>query len=123
MTSIYDELPSGQFVKWETVGDKVVGDVVALGIGLSLNGDKVPELTVREDGGNDVTVTASQSNLKAEILRLRPVVGDRISIVYAATEKREGGKTLKKFDVKVISGGAKGTVATTPAATDDEDVF
>ena len=111
MTSIYDELPAGQFVKWENVGDKVVGDVVSLGIGTSLNGDKVPELGVRLDDGSDVTVTASQANLKGEILRLRPMVGDRISIVYSATEKRDGGKTLKKFTVQVKQGGAKGTVA------------
>ncbi len=117
--SIYDQLPTGAYVKWENQGDKVVGDVVDLTIGQSLQGDKVPQLTVRADDGTDTIITAAQARLKAEILRLKPGIGDRVSITYTGNEKREGGKTLKLFEVKVVKGGAKGT----PAAQAPEEDF
>jgi len=114
--SIYDQLPQGDYVKWEAVGDKLVGDVMATEIGQSLQGKPVPQLTIRDDEGTSTIVTCSQARLKAEIMKHKPEVGDRISIAYTGNEKREGGKTLKLFEVKVGKGQAK----TKPVDTDEE---
>lgn len=119
--SIWDDptLTAGQFVKWETEGDSIAGDVIAVAKGEDLNGNTVPQLTIRTDDGDDRTVTASQAQLKAKLAEERPEAGDRIRITYTGSEKRDGGKTLKKFTVEVSHGGAKGTVAAAPATNEE----
>lgn len=102
----WGEVPTSDgFAKWENAGDSVSGRIVAKEVGLDLNGNKVPQLVVDTADG-PVTVTASQAQLKARLLELKPNVGDAISITYDGNEKREGGKTLKKFTV-VVSGAAE----------------
>lgn len=96
---------SDGFAKWETPGDTVTGRITVKDVGLDLNGNKVPQLIVDTADGQ-VTVTASQAQLKAKLLELKPGVGDTITITYDGNEKREGGKTLKRFTVTV--GGAGG---------------
>lgn len=117
----WDNLPSGNFAKWENAGDTIVGDVIGRGIGQDLNGNDVPQIIVREDGGNEITVTCSQAQLKAKMLEARPQVGDRVKIEFTKTEKREAGKTLKHFEVTVRTGEAKAPVTedAVAAAADD----
>lgn len=103
----WDGLPNGQYVKWENAGDSITGDIVGKGTGPDINGEQVPQLTIRLDDGTEQTVTASQAQLRAKLLEGRPAVGDRIKIVYVKAEKRDGGKTLKHFEVTIKKGGAK----------------
>ncbi len=117
--SIYDQLPKGAFAKFTTIGDKVVGDVTGVAIGEDFNGKPCPQLTIVEDDGNEVIVTAGQANLKAQIIEKRVEVGDRISIRLDSEVPRTKG-SLKVFEVKVTKGGAKGTVA---ANTTEEEPF
>ena len=100
----WDDLPSGDFAKWENAGDTVVGTVTAKSIGRTLNNEPCPQLSIRTDDGRDVIVTAAQAHLSAQLRSAKPKVGDRIAIVFTGTEKRDGGKTLKKFDVQVKAG-------------------
>lgn len=119
MSDAWDGLPNGNYAKWENPGDEVVGDVIGKGIGQDLSGNSVPELVVRLDDESEVTVTASQAQLRAKLLEARPDVGDRIKITYTKSEKRDGGKTLKHFDLVVKTGAAKAPVEEVAAAADD----
>ena len=120
--SIYDELPAagGDFVKWENPGDTIAGDLIDVRVGTSLQGDQVPEWVIRTDDGADRVVTCSQAQLRSKAFELRPDKGDRIRVTFTKSEKRDGGKTLKHFDVVVNTGGAKGTVA---ASDEIEEAF
>lgn len=120
--SIYDELPSsgGDFVKWENPGDSVAGDLIEVRAGTDINGNAVPEWVIRTDDGVDRVVTCSQAQLKSKAFEMRPVAGDRVSVTFTRAEKRDGGKTLKHFDVKVKTGGAKGTAAVAADEFDEE---
>lgn len=111
MTDIYDQIPAGEYVKWDTVGQTVTGDVIEVSLGQSLQGDKVPQYRIRLDDGTECTVTASQGQLKALCLKEKPHAGDRVKIVHTGVEKREGGKLLKLFTLDVKVGGAKAPVA------------
>lgn len=117
----WDSLPSGDYFKFEEPGDAVVGDVIGIGIGEDFNGNPAPQVVVRQDDGQDVTVTAGQAQLKAKLMAARPKVGDRIKMEYTQKEQRAGGKTLKHFDVVVKEGGAKAPVTeeAVQAAEDD----
>jgi len=110
-TDPWDDLPVGNFVKWETPGTVVVGEIVSKTIGKTLNGDPCPQLSLRTDEGEDLTVTASQAALAGAVRAARPNVGDRIRIEFTGTEKREGGKTLKLFKVDVKAGTPKVSAA------------
>jgi len=114
-------LPNGNFQKWESIGDEIVGDVIGKGIGQDVNGMDVPQIVIRQDDASEVTVTAGQAQLRAKLLEARPNVGDRIKIAFIKTEDRGGGKTLKHFDVVIKPGGAKSPVTpeAVAAAADD----
>ena len=119
--SIWDDpalATGGDYVKFETPGDEVVGDVINVGLHTWDDGSVCPKLTIRTDDGNDVTLTAGQVRLKAALFEQRPDTGDRIRVKFTEVEKRPGGRTLKHFAVDVAKGGAKGTVA---AAADDTE--
>lgn len=121
--SIYDdpELKSGGFVSWESVGDEIAGDVIDARKGVDFNGRPCPELVIRTDDGEDRIMTCGQANLKAQILEQKPMPGDRIKVAFVRTEKAEKGQK-KVFEVKVASGGAKGTAAAAVPIS-DEDPF
>lgn len=111
----------GDFVKFETVGDAVTGDIIALGVHEFPDGKRVAKITLRDDDGEERVLTAGQVQLAAKLVELRPEVGDRIRITFTEVEKRQGGKTLKHFKVDLNRGGAK---TPPPAATGtDEELF
>ena len=101
--------PTGAYVKWETPGDEIVGDVTSVTVGEDMNGKACPVIGVRLDDGEDRIISASQAMLKSLMVEHRPLPGDRIKVVFSKVEKRDGGKTLKVFEVTVAHGGAKGT--------------
>jgi hypothetical protein len=115
--SMWDEIgiASGDFVKFENVGDTVTGTVTALGVKLWDDGTKSPQLELDTDDGSK-TLTAGQVRLKLALAEQRPEVGDRIRVELTQIEKRNGGKTLKHFDVKVQRGSAGAAPAPAAAA-------
>ena len=101
--SIWDD-PSlqvgGDYVKFENVGDSVSGELLSVGIHKWNDGTVSPQLIIRTEDG-EKTVTAGQIRLKAELAEKKPEAGDLIKITLSDIEKRQGGKTLKHFDVQV----------------------
>ena len=103
-SSVWDDptiRPSGDYVKFETVGDFVVGEIIGLGIHEFPDGKRAAKLIIRDDDGEERTLTAGQVQLATKLAEARPEVGDRVKITFTQVEKRSGGKTLKHFDVAV----------------------
>ena len=114
----WDDLPAGNFMKWQNPGqDQVIGMVTAKRKGHSLQGDEVPELDIARDDGSEVTVTASQGQLAAKLREANPRIGDRIRIRFIGVEPRQGGQTLKHFDVAVQPGQGQQMPQQTPQQT------
>lgn len=107
--------PSGDFIRFETIGDTVTGTITAMRRHVFDDGKIVPQIELDTADGPK-TLTAGQTRLKAELVELRPQVGDRISITMTAIEKRAGGRTLKHFDV-TIGATAPPAPAAAPAPT------
>jgi hypothetical protein len=102
MTDLWDEFASsGNYVKFENVGDSVSGTITSIRRHTFDDGKVVPQIELTTDDGEEMTLTAGQIKLKQELTELRPNVGDHLFVVYASTEKRPGGKTLKHFTVRV----------------------
>lgn len=121
-TDPWDTIPSGDFHVWEEPGEVLTGDIIGKIIDKDFNNNPCPGLTIRQDDGEEVRLTAGQAQLKAKLLEAKPQVGDRIKITFTGTTKRDGGKTLKEFDVAVKKGGAKSKVtAPAPPPADDDD--
>lgn len=116
MTSIWDDpevITTGDYIRFEAVGDTVTGSIVAVRKHTFDDGKVVPQIILDTADGEKI-VTAGQVRLKAALAEKRPGVGDTLTITLSDVEKRAGGKTLKHFDVAV--GPAPVTVAATPAA-------
>ena len=105
--------PTGLYAKWETPGDSIAGDVTSVTVGEDMNGRPCPVIGVRTDDGEDRIISASQAMLKSLLVEKRPLTGDRIKVTFTKVEKRDGGKTLKVFEVSVTKDGAKGTALAT----------
>ena len=116
--SVWDEIgvASGEFVKFDRIGDTVSGKVVGLGVKVWDDGSKSPQLEIVTDEGESKTLTAGQVRLKLALAEQRPEIGDHIRVALSDIEKRSGGKTLKHFDVKVTraSGGTSGVSTDAP---------
>lgn len=104
-TDPWAEIPAsaGNYVKWDEPGKTIVGTVTSKGRGTDLQGQPCPEIGVRTDTGEDHTISASQAALKATLLEKAAEIqiGARIAIKYVGDEKRDGGKTLKRFEVQI----------------------
>jgi len=108
-----DLRPAGNYVSFETPGDTVTGTILAIRKHTFPDGKTAAELIIRKDDGEEVTVTAGQVMLARKLAELRPAEGDRIGIQFVRTEKRDGGKTLKHFEVQVANANP---AAATPQA-------
>ncbi len=116
MTSIWDDpevITSGDYIKFETIGDTVTGAIVAVKKHTFDDGKVVPQIILDTDDGERI-VTAGQIRLKAALAEKRPGVGDTLTITLTDVEKRAGGKTLKHFDV-VVGPASVATPAPAPA--------
>lgn len=106
MTSIWDDpavKPTGDYIKFENVGDTVSGIVLDASIHTFEDGKRAAKLVIRTNDG-DRTLTAGQMQLAAKLSEARPNVGDKLTISFVGVEKRAGGKTLKQFTVAVVRG-------------------
>ena len=121
--SIWDtvSIDSGDYVKFERVGDSVSGTVKAIGthtFPATADGPEktVPQLAIVTDDGQERTMTAGQVRLLAALAEQRPEVGDHLTVAYVREEPRGGGKKMKHFDVNVTRGaGGAPAAASAPA--------
>lgn len=120
-SSIWDDPElkvNDDYVKFENVGDAASGLILSIRAHRFDDGKVVPQILIRDDAdGEERTITAGQVRLKAELAEKRPEAGDHIRIALSSIEKRQGGKTLKHFDVAVTRGSAAAPAAQAPAAT------
>lgn len=106
--SIWDDpdlKPSGDYAKFDNVGDTIAGTITAIRAHRWDDGSVSPQVLLVTDDGEERTVTAGQVRLKAALAEQRPEAGDHITIALSDVEKRAGGKTLKHFTVNVKRGG------------------
>lgn len=99
----------GAFVKWDEP-KTVIGTIAGFRMGTDANDNPAVLIDLEDDAGDEQTVTVAQANLKRkfaetfgdvdELGELTPFVGDRIAIAFTGTEKLDGGRTLKLFDVE-----------------------
>ncbi len=109
---------TGDWVTFDSVGDKVVGQVLAIRVGKDFNGQPCPELVLRTDEG-DKTLTAGQKVLKARLAEEQPQVGDRIAVVYSGVGDAKPGKApAKLFDVEVQRSDVAVASSGQPSASD-----
>lgn len=102
---------SGEFFKFANVGDTITGYVTALQVKTWPDGSASPQLVLDTPDADGVVVTCGQTQLKAKLHEQRPAVGDQVYIKFTEEEKRQGGKTLKHFDVRVKKVEAKPVAA------------
>lgn len=106
MSFPYDKYAtSGEYVKFENVGDQIVGVIKAVREGRDFNGNPCPELVLEDDAGTERIVTAQQVMLKAALAEKRPDEGDKVRIIYSgAGEAKPGKAPAKLFTVDVKAG-------------------
>lgn len=91
---------TGDWITFHEPGDHIVGDITAIRAGTDFNGNPCPELIIRDDDGEERTLTAGQVMLKSALAEQAPAVGDRIRIVYTGHGEGKPGKAPPKlFDV------------------------
>lgn len=122
MSFDYDKYAtSGEYVKFEEVGDQVIGVIKDIREGRTFNGDPCPELVIEDDDGEERTVTAGQVRLKAALAEKRPQKGDKIRITYSGVGEAKPGKAPpKEFTVDVKQGPFE---VSQPAVSNSEDPF
>lgn len=106
----------GDFIKFETEGDTIVGEIVSVTKGTDFNGAPCPKLTIRTDDGDDKIVNAGQVVLQNRLAEVTPRVGERIGIVYEGPGKAQPGKTAPKLFTITVR-GLDGVVRQAPAAS------
>jgi hypothetical protein len=94
------DVPSGDYMKFDTVGARIAGTVVRIGLGTDFNGNPCPQIVLDTDDG-EKTVNCGQANLKAQVMLLdpRPKPGDKMRITYSSTTKAAKGD-LKVFTIE-----------------------
>lgn len=90
-------MSSGDFVKFESIGDKVSGVITAVRPGTDFNGNPCPVLDLTLDDGSTRTLSCGQANLKAQIVALKPQAGGTITVTFDHEEKAAMG--MKKVFV------------------------
>lgn len=106
MTFDYSKYTSGEFVKFENVGDQIVGIIKHVREGQDFNGNPCPLLILEVNAdGDERTLTASQVRLKVLLAEKMPKVGDKIRITYSGVGEAQPGKApAKEFTVDVQDG-------------------
>ena len=99
---IWDSFPSGDFVKFATIGDTVSGTVTGIRVGEDFNGRPCPVIDLATADGPR-TVTCGQANLSAQIKAMRPKVGTALTITYTSEAKAEKGMK-KVFTITAAAG-------------------
>ena len=80
------------YAKFEMIGDYISGVITGVYAHKFDDGKVVPKIII-DTGDGEVTLTAGQVRLKAELSAKRPEVGDMLTVKLIDIEKRAGGKT------------------------------
>lgn len=91
----------GDFVKFENVGDEIVGQIVEIRTH-TFDEKKGPVVLVDmrpQAGGDLVTLAVDKVDLRVKVAQLSPQVGDLLAAKFTGTEKTPNG-TKKVFAVK-----------------------
>lgn len=104
----WDEMATSGFVKFDTVGQAVSGTIVKVYAGTDFNGKPCPVLDLVTDDGEEVTLSCSQANLKAQIVALKPKAGQIITVLFDHEEKAALGMR-KVFVIDLTDGIAAKT--------------
>ncbi len=105
----------GQPFKFETPGMSIAGTITRIHIA-TINGDRLPSLTIRDNAGVEWSVLAGNVNLQAKLAELRPASGDRIAMVFTGFGEAQPGKSAPKlFDVQLAKGAPAAAAAPAPA--------
>jgi len=126
--SIWDDKDissSGDYVKFEAVGDGVEGTITNLERHTFTDdetGEKrvTPKLTIACADGTEKILTAGQVRLRLRLVELRPEVGDYLKVTMTELQKI-GKKTLKHFDVVHRAGDGTVPVTATAKASSGSD--
>lgn len=107
-------IASGEYVKFEEIGDSIIGTIKDIREGQTFNGNPCPELLLTDDAGEDHIVTAGQVMLRSTLAEKSPQVGDKVRIVFSGVGEAQPGKTAPKlFQVDVKRGAAPAPVQQT----------
>lgn len=104
MADLFDWGPhkggSGEFVKFENTGDKVVGTIVAIRLH-TFDEKKGPVPLIDLDTGAEDTLTLAvdKVDLRRQIGELEPQVGDKLGVEYVQNERTPSG-TKKVFKIQ-----------------------
>lgn len=121
----YSRYTGGDFVKFDNIGDNVIGIIKEVREGKDFNGNPCPLLVLEvSDAGDEKTLTAGQVMLKAALAEKAPKVGDKVKITYSGVSEAKPGKApAKVFTVDVKPGPHKLAEASVRNASDDEAPF
>lgn len=96
---------TGAYVKFENVGDQVIGVVKEVREGRTFKGNPCPELVLEDESGEERIVTAGQVMLRAALAERQPQPGDKVRIIYSGVgEAKPGQAPPKLFSVDVKKG-------------------
>ncbi len=93
---------SGEWVRFDNIGDKVVGHVVGVRA-VTFPGDDEETVIIDMDTGGEASVSLKlgPKNLKRQLVELGPQVGDKLGVTFTGTERLPGKpQPLKLFDVQ-----------------------
>lgn len=105
MTDRFDWQPfkggTGAFVKFEAVGDEIVGKIVGIRTHtFDVDKGAVPLLDMEpKDGGDLVTLSIDKVDLRYKLAELNPQIGDQLAVRYTGNERVANG-VKKVFAVR-----------------------
>jgi hypothetical protein len=109
----WDEFSAGgDFVEFNNVGDEVIGTILNISAKRWDDGKVSPQLGLRLDNGDEVTLTAGWVMLVKALKDLAPNVGDRIRVKM--TGKGPKPKETREWSVEILGAATVPTPA--PAA-------
>ena len=111
----------GAYMKFENVGDQIVGVIKEVREGRDFNGNPCPELVLEDDDGDERVVSAGQVLLKAALAEKAPQKGNKVRITYSGIGDAKPGKAPAKLftvDVKEGQFEVKEPVVTMSSDTD-----
>ena len=104
MTDVWDDIPAPltdfpDKFSFAAIGDSIVGTITNVRKFTASDGKISPELWIETTDG-ERSIICGALNLMSQLLELRPMVGDRIAIVFTSEKAAKVGKS-RFFDVSL----------------------
>lgn len=115
---LFDEYKGSGFAQWNSIGDKVAGQLMKVGKQTFNDGDTKPVLYLQGADGKEVTVTASPADMLRQLVEKSPDIGDHIEIVYSGNQNVGKPSPMKTFTI-TITPKTLMTAAAPPPTTPD----